>query len=282
MPNSNNPHVTTVLLSDGHKLHVDQSGSGPAALVLHGGPGMDCDHLRRVQSDLLPGHTLYFVDQRGSGNSEGELDPESISIDLYVDDMLAVLEALPERPRVLWGHSWGTLLAVKMAARLGSQLDKVTLVSPVGLKGESFLRYSQYLQSTWSPEGAAFIQQMMQKGALTPEEAVQSIGHYFGGIVTQPGLIHELFANMALRSADAVFRVFALLGEALSTFDLSQEAGQIQCPVVVIRGEHDAMPQDAVESLAHAIPKGQFVSVSGTSHFPFAEDVQAYKNALSH
>ncbi len=58
---------------NGVGLHIEEVGSGPPALVLHGGLGVDQQMYRDLDplSDVL---RLVYVDHRGNGQSGGTLD----------------------------------------------------------------------------------------------------------------------------------------------------------------------------------------------------------------
>lgn len=93
-----------------------QDRNNPAVLVLHGGPG--------APVSALPGHFLAWErdftviqwDQRGAGKS---YTPQAApSIELMLQDALEVSEFARSRLHlskiVLVGHSWGSVLGVRM------------------------------------------------------------------------------------------------------------------------------------------------------------------------
>ncbi len=95
-----------------------QDRDNPAVLVLHGGPG--------APVSPLPGHFLqwerYFTviqwDQRGAGKTYSASGKAAPNIDLMVQDGLEVSEYVRNRLHrnkiVLVGHSWGSVLGVRM------------------------------------------------------------------------------------------------------------------------------------------------------------------------
>jgi pimeloyl-ACP methyl ester carboxylesterase len=99
-----------------------QDVSRPLLLYLHGGPG---------QSNMWIAHYTmkeleqYFVcvnwDQRGTGKSfRPGPHPEAMTIEQFVKDTIALIELLLSRfgqqKVLLLGHSWGSVLAMKVAA----------------------------------------------------------------------------------------------------------------------------------------------------------------------
>jgi len=96
---------------------------GPLLLVLHGGPGAsEFPQRRRYLRDLERDWLVVDWDQPGAGRSyqvaKGSQPP---SLQMLVDDGAALVEALTgeykDRPLVLLGHSFGTVLGVRIAAR---------------------------------------------------------------------------------------------------------------------------------------------------------------------
>jgi pimeloyl-ACP methyl ester carboxylesterase len=100
-----------------------EDATKPALLWVHGGPEMP-DYVLTQQypprvEDLL---TVAWWDQRGAALSyHRDVPPESMTIEQFIDDTLAVTDYL--RARVtqdtiyLLGPSWGSFLALQAAAR---------------------------------------------------------------------------------------------------------------------------------------------------------------------
>jgi pimeloyl-ACP methyl ester carboxylesterase len=96
--------------------------SRPVLLFLHGGPGESNMWLAHYTMSELE---KYFVcvnwDQRGTGKSFKPGPPAaSMTIDQFVQDTISLIELLRARfgqqKVLLLGHSWGSVLAMKVAA----------------------------------------------------------------------------------------------------------------------------------------------------------------------
>lgn len=105
----------------------------PVLLFIHGGPGNPLSPFAQaLYGPWAQDFTLVQWDQRGAGRSYGknlparELEPEEfaatpLTLDLMASDGIALAEhlraRLGHRKLVLTGSSWGSALAVEMAAR---------------------------------------------------------------------------------------------------------------------------------------------------------------------
>ncbi len=103
-------------------LQVREPGS-PVLLFLHGGPGMPEYWLtRRHPTRLHEAFTVAWWEQRGAGLSyRRDIPPESMTVEQFIDDTIAVAGYLRQRFGVdkvhLMGHSWGSFLGLQAAAQ---------------------------------------------------------------------------------------------------------------------------------------------------------------------
>ena len=100
-----------------HKVWAKRIGSGPVkVLLLHGGPGFPHDYLEAMES-FLPqaGIEMYYYDQLGVGNSDVPDDTSLWTLPRYVEEVEEVRRGLGLDGFVLYGHSWGGILAMEYA-----------------------------------------------------------------------------------------------------------------------------------------------------------------------
>src|SRR5437016_3839726 len=99
-------------------IRGDDRGN-PVLLLLHGGPG-------DVQSPFVSTYELYekdFVlvqwDQRGAGRTFAKNGAAGVTRESLIADGLDLAEQLhkrfPRAPLILFGHSWGSIIATGMA-----------------------------------------------------------------------------------------------------------------------------------------------------------------------
>lgn len=100
-----------------YKVWTKKIGSGPVkVLLLHGGPGFTHEYLEAMES-FLPqaGIEMYYYDQLGCGNSDQPDDPALWTLPRYLEEVEEVRVGLGLDNFVLYGHSWGGMLALEYA-----------------------------------------------------------------------------------------------------------------------------------------------------------------------
>src|ERR1700734_3639268 len=96
-----------------YKVWTKKMGSGPVkVLLLHGGPGFSHDYLEAMES-FLPqaGIEMYYYHQLGCGNSDRPNGPSLWTLERYTQEVEEVRRGLGLEQFVLFGHSWGGILA---------------------------------------------------------------------------------------------------------------------------------------------------------------------------
>jgi len=131
------PHTARQLaVGDGHLLYVEECAAvrGLPVLFLHGGPGSGCSPAQRRLFDPQR-YRAIFVDQRGCGRSQPHGKLEANTTAHLVADLEYLREALGIPAWIVFGGSWGSLLALAYAqiypeSVLGLVLRGIFLGSP--------------------------------------------------------------------------------------------------------------------------------------------------------
>ena len=92
---------------------------GLPLVVLHGGPGLDHTHLRPWLDPLGEEFRVFYVDERGQGQSE-RVDPATLSLEAFARDVDLLAEALELDRFALLGHSFGAIITTWHAINLGT------------------------------------------------------------------------------------------------------------------------------------------------------------------
>jgi proline iminopeptidase len=121
------------------RLYIDVEGLGlvpdgptmrerPVVLVLHGGPGFDHTSFKPRFGTLADVAQLIYVDQRGQGRSDRS-SPDHWNFARWADDVAALADALGLESPIVYGVSFGSMVALHYAVRHPGHASKVILDS---------------------------------------------------------------------------------------------------------------------------------------------------------
>lgn len=95
------------------ELYVTSLGKGPVVVCLHGGPGNDFNYLVQALEPLADRYQFVLFDQRGSLLSPVPADQvKKLTLDMLVGDLETLRQKLGQDKLVLFGHSFGSMLAM--------------------------------------------------------------------------------------------------------------------------------------------------------------------------
>jgi pimeloyl-ACP methyl ester carboxylesterase len=121
--------LDTFISKDGTHIAYQQTGSGPALILVHGTSGSHTGW-EPVLPILTNHFSIYAMDRRGRGGSQIEGD---YAIQREFEDVAGLVEvahqSAPNQPVNLLGHSFGALCCLE-AALLTEHLDNLLLYEP--------------------------------------------------------------------------------------------------------------------------------------------------------
>jgi pimeloyl-ACP methyl ester carboxylesterase len=112
---------------DGVALHVQEIGSGPPVVMVHGMLlGTLASWYLTVAPALASRHRVVLYDLRGHGLSDRV--PTGYDVATMTDDLEAVIEEVVREPAVVVGHSYGGVIALELALRRPEHVRKIVVV----------------------------------------------------------------------------------------------------------------------------------------------------------
>lgn len=277
------------------KVWAKRIGNNPAlrVLLLHGGPGATHEYLEACDSYLPAAGIEYcYYDQLGSAFSDQPDDDSLWELDRFVDEVEQVRRALGlERDSfVLYGHSWGGILAIEYA-----------LAHPDSLKGlvisnmmSDVPAYNAYAQDVLKPS--------MDQDALREIEAIESAGeiddprymellyehHYVQHVLRMPV---EDWPNPVQRAFAAINPAVYVSMQGPSELGITQDAklarwsrfddlSSIELPTLVIGARYDTMDPSHMQEMATRLPRGQYLYCPDGSHLAMYDDQRTYFSGL--
>ncbi|MEM7415586.1 MAG: alpha/beta hydrolase [Gemmatimonadota bacterium] len=264
-------------------IFYETVGSGDPIVVVHGGPGLDHTYLQPGLDALGNRFELVYYDQRGTGRSSAELNPEAIHIDAFVRDIEALRESLGHERITVLAHSFGSLIGLRYAMAHPERAHALILMNPVEPGTRFQQQTNERLQARMVPEDQEALDQLRSSEAFEARDPGTLSEIYrvaFRPILRDRTRIDELTVDLAASTAQNGQDVARLLGQSLGMVDWWDQLGALETPTLVLHGRYDAPPVEMGQALAEALPAGTF-EVLDTGHFPFMEDRDAFLAAVS-
>lgn len=120
-----------------YRIHAQVIGEGQPLVAIAGGPGFSGQSVWGVGFGARKACKTYLFDQLGTGQSQMK-HPEkplegSVSLLSTVDDLEALRKATGHKKWIVFGQSWGVIVALVYAARNPGAVDHLVLASVPGL-----------------------------------------------------------------------------------------------------------------------------------------------------
>jgi 3-oxoadipate enol-lactonase len=247
----------------GANVYYEAVGDGLPLIFVHGlGGTSNVWHAQRV------GLSKYFkvitLDLPGSGRSEKS--ERQYSMERWADQTAALADALKLDKFVLVGHSMGTVLAQKCAAKHGGRMSGLVLCGPLTELApagkEAFVKRAE----TVLKEGMVGIADTVLAGALTA--ATRESNPALAG----------MFREMLMANDPTCY---AAQCHALINGSAKADQPNIQCPALILLGDQDTVtPLTLSRAIAAAIPSCRICIIPGTAHLTMAERPELFNAAL--
>jgi len=253
-------------LNNGDSLHFDEYGASRhrTTLVALHGLGGGGYFFAGVGHSLASGIRSVFPDLPGSGFSRRGDRP--ISFDRFTDAVVELIERKIDSPIALMGHSMGTIIALKIYARVPDRIGSMIFVG--GLPAPL-------------PEAQA---RLRDRAALARAEGMAAVA---------PTIVPVVFAQKSLDAIpDKVMMFQRLLAQsdaegyaqtalALADASAADIVQQVRVPCLCITGAEDRYaPPAAVRCFADSIPDTSHHELADCGHMPFLEASDTFINIV--
>jgi proline iminopeptidase len=277
------------------RVWTKRVGNNPdlKVLLLHGGPGATHEYLEACDSFLpAAGIEYYYYDQLGSGRSDQPEDPSLWDKDRFVEEVEQVRQALGlERGNfVLYGQSWGGILALEYALAYGQHLRGLIISNMMS----SVPDYNAYARDVLMPA----MDQAKLAEIMALEEQGDTDNPRYMELLAEQHYIYHVLRMPPETWPDPVQRGFAHINPAiyvsmqgpselgisasasLYRWDRSGDLGQVNVPALVIGARYDTMDPAHMEKMAARLPKGRYLYCPEGSHLAMYDDQQTYFDGM--
>lgn len=261
------PEVRFARSRDGVRIAWSQHGDGPPLVRV----GTWLTHLQHDWESVVWRHwltelgdrfTFVRYDDRGCGLSDR--DVPGLGLDAWVADLEAVVEASGSSRVVLFGISQGAAIAVAYAARHPNRVSALVCLGgyarghAVGERSREQREEDEALNTLvrigWGRADATF--RRIFTGSLIPD-GTEAQMRWFDELQRQ---------STSGATAERLMR-------ARSRIDVSDLAGRVVAPTLILHARDDAMVEfGRGRELAALIPGAQFVPLDGRNHLLLADE----------
>ncbi|HEY1926869.1 MAG TPA: proline iminopeptidase-family hydrolase [Caulobacteraceae bacterium] len=271
-----------------YKVWTKRVGRGPVkVLLLHGGPGFSHEYLEAMES-FLPqaGIEMYYYDQLGVNNSDQPDDTSLWTLPRYVEEVEEVRRGLGLDQFVLYGHSWGGMLALEYSLKYQQHLRGL-VISDMTAGIQSYLKRTAALKvSLLSPE------QLAQLNALEATQAYDSPEY-------TKIMMEDLYPQMICRLQpwpESVTRCFRHVNETIynqmqgkseflvtgnfKDWERWDRLHEIKVKTLTIGAEHDEMDPNDMRRMATLMPNASSAICPNGSHLCMWDDQAVYFDHL--
>jgi proline iminopeptidase len=256
-----------------YKVWTKKMGNGPVkVLLLHGGPGFCHDYLEAMES-FLPqaGIEMYYYDQLGCGNSDHPDDPSLWTLPRYMEELEEVRQGLNLDNFVLYGHSWGGMLAIEYALHHQRRLRGL-VISNMTAGIQSVLKH------------LTVIKRQLPRDVLVKLESLEA-RHAYDDPAYEAIMMEHLYPKVICRInpwPEAVTRAFAKVNTTIynrmqgkSEFVIDgnmkdwerwDRLHEIKVPALALGATFDEMDPEDIRKMAALLPNGQAQICANGSH----------------
>jgi proline iminopeptidase len=266
-----------------YKVWTKRMGSGPIkVLLLHGGPGFSHEYFEAMES-FLPqaGIEMYYYDQLGCNNSDHPNDTSLWTLPRYLNEVEEVRRGLGLDNFVLYGHSWGGILAMEYALNYQQHLRGL-VISNMTAGTQAYLKHTAAIKLQLPP---------VKLARLNALEAKQD----YDSPEYEKIMMEDLYPKMICRthpwpnSADRAFAhanqtiyvqmqgksEFLVTGN-LKNWERWDRLHEIKVKALTIGARYDEMDPEDMKKMATLMPNASSVICPNGSHLCMWDDQAFY------
>jgi L-proline amide hydrolase len=229
-------------------------------LCLHGGPGSTHDGLEPLRALADQRRRVVLYDQLGSGDSDRPDDPLLWTVETFLDQLRTVREALGLERLLLFGSSWGGMLALEYA-----------LTRPDGLVALA-LNSTPASAPRWAEETRRLAAKL-PPGLDEKEAEKEYWRRHVCRLEPEPEALQRTRTKFGKQVYETMWgpNEFTVSG-TLKDWDVTDRLGEIDLPVLITSGRHDECTPKLVEVLHRGIARSDWVLFENSSHMPHFEE----------
>ncbi|WP_455376076.1 proline iminopeptidase-family hydrolase [Kaarinaea lacus] len=269
----------------GGKIWYQLIGEGlkTPLITLHGGPGFPHNSLRPLAA-LSDERPVVFYDQLGCGKSDRPGDKSLWNISRFVEELSKLINKLGFKEVNIFGHSWGSILALEYYLAHPEGIRKIIFASPV------------FSATRWQQDGSLLVQALPRKhqeviaaqdtGKPYKEEDFKSAEAEYNRrhlcrLNPWPKDLKQSVAGLGLSVYHLMWGYCEWKPSGiLKSYERVEKLKEIEIPVLITCGRYDNPTPDTTAYYQKQIKDAKIKVFENSSHAAFLEDQDEYINTI--
>ena len=227
---------------DGTGIHYEVYGDGPTVVLAHGSLMEGASWVEAGYVDALKDFRCAVMDCRGYGASDKSHEPLSYAVERYVEDIVAVADAVGAQRFGVAGYSFGTAGAWSVSA---AYPDRILALIAIG---------------GWHPNLYSFDLEIMEKTRIEPMQQIGVEG-FVEFMKVQEGPLPDWWAQQ-VRACDPD----AYIAQRYAAIDWTVLSPiEVTAPALLVSGSTEDTGRDS-ELIAGVLDHGEALIVEGKGH----------------
>jgi pimeloyl-ACP methyl ester carboxylesterase/predicted glycosyltransferase len=270
------PDRASSIERDGVKVFYEVFGEGnqPTVLLLPTWSILHSRHWKAQVPDLARRYRVVTIDGRGNGLSDRPASTKAYAPDEFVADCIAVLDATKTDRAIVVGLSFGSTLALLLAALHADRVSGAVMIAPGELADddvvasgsehgfdaelEAYDGWDKLNRHYWQTDYRGFLEFFIGQCLSEPHSTKQIEDGVEWGLETDPETLARTAMAMGRSSAE-------MAGEPDRAL-----ASAVRCPTLVIQGDDDHLAPDARGKVLADLIGADLVTIAGGGHNPQA------------
>ncbi len=205
----------------------------PSMIVLHGGPGFDHTPYQSFFSALRESAQIIYLDQHGNGRSDAGSE-KSWNFARWASDISEFCQTLSINKPIIFGHSFGGMVALEYAIRYPKQLSKLILCAT-----SAKFDVEKIAQAFFKLGGDQAKQALLDFFNNPNEETKMRYASYCGPYGSVQKIDEKaIFYDRLKLKMDVQNHFFTQL---IKIFDCTASLNTIQTPTLILTGKQDPL-----------------------------------------
>jgi len=242
----------------GLKIFVEERGSGPSLLLLHGFAASSYS-FRKLVPQLAEHFRVVALDYYGFGYTERPKTTEGFGIDSQLELIRHVMKVRRMGPATVLGHSYGGTLALLLAESDPGLVERLVLISAVSEFGPP-----PFWVRSPAVRWAGYPATRLLLSSPKRFRAIQRRAYHREGVLTAQ-VVEAYRERLLIEGLKETYRAFS---EAMASGGSpAPDLAGVKVPTLVMAGRHDRIvPFESVQRLVAALPDARLVMLENSAH----------------